>query len=70
MCLTGVELSVQNDHVFQLPGSDDSVSMEKQENAKMKIIPQVSMQPEWNNSCWYTQEAYAISLGHQKQWDL
>lgn len=29
----------------------------------MKIIfpPQVSMQPEWNNSCWYIQEAYVIS---------
>lgn len=40
------------------------ISMEKQENAKMKIIsppPQVSMQPEWNHSCWYIQEADAIS---------
>lgn len=32
-----VKLSMQSDLVFQLPGSDDSISMEKQENAKMKI---------------------------------
>lgn len=57
-----VKLSMQSDLVFQLPGSDDSISMEKQENAKMKIhfFPPVSMQPEWNNICWYIQEAHAI----------
>lgn len=49
MCSTDVELSVQSDHVFQLPGSDDSISMEKQENAKMKIIspPPPSFHAAW-----------------------
>lgn len=62
--VTRMNLSMQSDHLLQPPGSDDSVSMEKQEN--VKFFP-VSMQLEKNSSCCHIKAAHAIFRHHKKR---